>query len=238
VFVGVAVLNPRDRVPVWAWRSVLALALGAALLALGLLVATLLGAADPRPQGELSVDDTFAAPSRWHLSANGRPTTIPPPENGRLEIALSASGDEIVGAFTDPIGCPCTVELRAEQLSGGRDARYGLWWGDSVGLRTALVGINSDGYMGIEPGSSMPGRATMEWQLFPHVRPSGQVNNFRADIDANQVTVRLNDEIAARVPRDGSGPISAGLFVRASPHDAALIAFLDFKVWETKSTGP
>ena len=232
------VLNPQDRIPVWAWRFALVLALGAALLTLGLLAATLLGAADPRPLGTLSVEDTFGTPSRWHLSANGEQIALPALKNGRLELPVSAAGGNVSGAFADPIDCPCTIEMRAEQLSGARDACYGLWLGDIAGRPVTLAGVNSDGYMGIEPGPLATGSAIMEWQLFPHVRPSGQMNDFRADIDAYQVTIRLNDEVASRFPHSSDGPIPAGLFVQASPHEAAVIAFLDFKVWETRSTSP
>ena len=231
-------LNPRDRLPGWAWRSTLALVLSASLLAVGLLSATLLGVADPRPLGTLSADDTFSTPSHWHLSANGEPLAVPPLRNGRLEIALSASGGDITGAFAGSISCPCTIELRAEQLDGARFARYGLWWGETAGIWRIMAGVNSDGYMGIEPGSSATGPAILAWQHFPHVRASGQINDFRVDIDAHQVTVRLNDEVAARFPREDGGSVSAGLFAQASPDDAALIAFLDFRVWETESANP
>ena len=233
-----SVLNLPDRLPVWAWRFALALALGAALLTFGLLAATLLGAADPRPLGTRWVEDTFGIPSHWHLSADGEQIAVPPAKNGRLELSVSAAGGNISGTFEEPIDCPCTIELRAEQLGGARDVRYGLWWGDAASRSVILAGINSDGYMGIEPGPLTPGSAIMEWQLFPHVRSSGQMNDFRVDIDAHQISIRLNDEVASRFLRDGSGPISAGLFVQASPHEAAVITFFDFRVWETRSTSP
>lgn len=231
-------MHAADQLPAWAWRSALALALSAVLLILGLLAITLAGAADPQPLGAPSVEDTFNQPSRWQLSANGERVTTPDPINGHLDLSLSANGGVLMGLFTEPIRCPCTVELSAEQMSGGRDARFGLWWGDAAGQPVILVGVNSDGYMGITPGLSTPGAAFMDWQLFPHVRPTGHVNAFRADIDRSQVTVRLNDEVAARFARQGDSPISAGLFIQASPRDAARIAFLNFKTWETKSTGP
>ena len=236
MFAGYPIVNSPDRIPVWAWRSAFVLALSAGLMTLGLLVATLAGVADPQPFGALTAMDTFADPSHWHLSANGEPLAAPEPKNGRLELSMSA-GSVVIGTYANPIDCPCTVELRAKQTAGGRDARYGLWWGDADGHPTMLAGVNSDGYMGIDSGPSGHAPAIMEWQLFPHVRSMGQVNDFRADIDTHQVTVRLNDEVAARSPIEGSRRIWVGLFAQGSPRDAAQIGFLSFSVWETKSSG-
>ena len=74
----------------------------------------------------------------------------------------------------------------------------------------------------------------MEWQRFPHVRSVGQINTFRADIEAHEVTVRLNDEVAARFLSDPGDQTSAGFFLQSPQQGVALFSLLDLKVWQTK----
>lgn len=224
-----------DRIPNWVWQGALGLLIGAVVITLVLLVATLAGVADPRPLGVLTIDDHFADMSRWQLTPDGE-YSAPPSSGDLLELPVSAGGGELVGRFDAKMACPCTLELRAKQLSGAHDARYGLWWGDAAGRTVVLAGMNSDGYMGIEQKASTSSAMIMDWQLFPHVRPAGESNDFRADIDAQQVTVRLNEEAAAQFPWKHSGAVSAGFFIQASRQNKVLIGILGFKTWETKAT--
>lgn len=225
-------MKTNNLIPVWAWRGGVILLCGAALVTLVLLAATLAGIADPRPLGVLTVDDVFTDAHQWRLSADDSNNAAPSLVEGHYQVSVRAGDGQLIGVSPDDIVCPCTIELQGTQTGGEPDAKYGLWWGNAGHQPAILAGVNSDGYQGIQPGDSESGTPVRGWQVFPHVRRLGQVNVFRADIDGYQVTVRLNDEVAAQFSWNSQGRISAGFFVQASPQGDSVFQFLSFKAWE------
>src|SRR5688572_25925006 len=93
-----------------------------------LVVLILAGIADPRPVGKQVADDILTSGDQW---------TAYPEDTGwdANEDGLHVEADPESRVYlTTPyaVSCPCTVEISARQMSGARDAYYGLWWGESA----------------------------------------------------------------------------------------------------------
>jgi hypothetical protein len=228
-------LKNDDSSPGWLWRGSLSLLIAAILLMIGLLVATLAGVADPRPLGRLTVEDRFEHPDAWQTRSGGAsvPSTSQQPL-GRYRLKVAAGGQRVVLTGPYLIHAPCTIEVSAQQIDGASDVEYGMWWGQSESAVNLWEGINSNGYLGIEPASPPGGQPLRDWELFPHVRPLGQVNVFRVDIDAPQVVIRLNDEVAGKFIWTAPSVIVPGLVVQPTTEGSATIDFLVLRVWEAQ----
>jgi hypothetical protein len=99
-----------------------------------------------------------------------------------------------------------------------------------------LAEVNSNGYLGLGPGSASGTDSLRDWELFPHVRPEGQVNVFRADVNQTQVMIRLNNEVAGQFTWASPGEVMPGLIVQPSKSGSATIDFLVLKVWEVQGS--
>jgi hypothetical protein len=210
-------LTGDDSFPRWAWNASLIMLGGALLIALVLLFATLRGIADPPHFGEPTINQLFSGDDK-----------------GRI---IAYEGDaQTVKTLAGEITCPCTVELRVVQTSGPTDAAYGLWWGLPIESPETLFGSTSDGYLAILPGDPATAAPVRDWQLFPHVRPLGEGNTFRIDVNEGQITVRLNDEVVSGF-EISSRQISVGYFVQGSRAGDAAFQLISFNTWETNRMG-
>jgi hypothetical protein len=230
-------MSDHNEPPVWAWRASIGMLAASVLIAVGLLAATLSGVADPRPVAALVVDDDFQSATGWQMAPDGVSASARGAER-EYRLTVRAGQDQIWATSPHEITPPYTLELSARQISGQGDVGYGLWWGTADHTAAILMAVNSDGYMAVatvEPQSQAP---ALNWLLFPHVRPEGQINIFRADQVSGQLTVRLNDEIAGQFSADWPGRVQAGFFIRESQHGSAVIEFLSFKVWEDRASAP
>jgi hypothetical protein len=101
-----------------------------------------------------------------------------------------------------------------------------------------MVGLNSDKYLAILPGTMQGRGAIRDWQTFPHVRPLDAINTIQVTIVDESVTVRLNEEVAAQFPYIPALPLSAGLFAQAYADKGGTIELVRFKVWTEKASPP
>jgi hypothetical protein len=232
----VAIVDKVDTLPVWAWRTSIGLLTAVILATVGLLGAALAGVGDPRPSGNLTVDDYFETAHVWQISVQeGAESPVVKYDAGHYQMTVRAGTKQLLGTAPYEIHFPCTLELSAEQVDGQGDAGYGLWWGAVNQSPDFRVELNGNGYLAILPGDNQAGPLVRDWQLFPHVNPPGQINVLRVYIAREDTTVRLNDEIAGRMGAPRLSLISAGFFIQASQHGDVTVSFLSFRVWEEAS---
>lgn len=201
--------------PRWLWRAALGLLAGVLLFAGVLLALALAGVSDPRPVGDPALDVAPGAAGRVFV-----------PEASASRFATTSH------TFTPP----GTLELTARLAGGPPDAACGLWWGASPDAAT-LVAVTGSGYLAVlavEGGEMLP---VADWRRFPHIRPAGEANRLRADIADGQVTVLINDEVAAAfevetVGAAGERPQQVGFYVETFEMGGAEVAFERLQVWE------
>jgi hypothetical protein len=181
--------NPKDQIPIWAWRSVrwgfVILVIGLA----GLIAAVALGVADPKPVGPLKWEDHFT-PGRWETFGEARFVA------GGLDVS-GAEG----GAVTAPESADFTFEAAAGQSGGEIGAAYGLVVGYQSLQNHIAVLINGNGYVQV---ISADGREWRQWGQWPNILLGTEANRLRVDVVDGEGLIRINDEVLLQAPvREG-----------------------------------
>lgn len=184
----ILLMNNADLPPHWLKPAALAVmfsAIGAVTL---ILVLVLLGIADPKPLGKLTLDD-----------------------NQPIELSTTA-GHTIYQPALNVVQCPCTIETTMQQADGAPTAAYGLWWRTNDAL--TVTALNGNAYYAVFDDSF---NYQSEWQRFPWLLPQTESNRLRIDLNSDgTATLRLNDEVAASFTWSTLSPIEVGFYAQTT----------------------
>jgi len=215
------------------WRIAMLSLIGSLAFAATLLALALAGVSDPRPLGMLKREEQFEDIAAW-IALNSKVLAGQNFANGRVTVEPQARL-LITAPFT--LHPPGTAILIAEQQSGDTTAGYGLWWGEA-GASQTIVGVNSDGYLAALKIEADRTTNILPWRLFPHVRGVGVINKWQVDLDANRVTIWLNDERVTEFAGISSQELTVGLYAEASKSGRATFKFDDMTIWESEPQSP
>ncbi|MBN1311429.1 MAG: hypothetical protein JXB30_08420 [Anaerolineae bacterium] len=218
-----------ETIPVWLWRLVPAVLLGAVIAVLILLVMALGGISNPQRIGELVVHDDLARDIGWVLQSGEAQGEI---DDGVYQVALS--GDKARAFVLAPyqVQAPCTIMIAVRQIGGLSDAGYGLWWGDLSAERYNVVAVNGNGYLTVFQSDAGKVVSVMPWQVFPRIHPQGVINTMQVDVIDDHVLVRVNDEVAATLDWVPERSFGTGFYVETFAAGGT-IACLDWlSIWQ------
>jgi hypothetical protein len=218
--------------PGWLWWGSLITLVGVIALAAIVLGLVLGGVGDPRPAGELAVQDELDRVKGWVL----RPDTATGEVcEGAYCIEAPQPNTRVFAGAPYELSPPGTLEIAARQAGGPREAGYGLWWGD--GDTCTVVAVNGNGYFGVFQVTGGDFEPIEEWRPFPHVLGRGEVNRLRVDVLDGRVVVRVNDELAATFEQSTGGPLGVGLYVETFNTGGSVAAFEWLRMWQDRNTG-
>jgi hypothetical protein len=218
--------------PGWLWRGSLIALVGVMALAAIVLGLVLCGVGDPRPAGELAVQDELDRVGGWEI----RPDTVTGEvREGTYHIEVPQPNTRVFASTPYEMAVPGTLEIAARQASGPREAGYGLWWGD--GDTRTVVAINGNGYFGVFQVTGGDVESIEEWQPFPHVLGRGESNRLRVDVLDGWVVVRVNDELAATFEQSTGGLPGVGLYVETFNTGGSVAAVEWLRIWQDRRTG-
>lgn len=163
---GQAMIEPQAQgIPGWLKLA------GGLLLLLGLLGATLVasGLFDPRPGSDLG------------------PVLTP----GRVTIPAGAAQTTWL-TNTLRLDQPFSLRLTAALATGEADSGYGVALGGPAA--EWVVALSPLGYVAIWQTVAGQRVDVLPWQTWPHARPGTTSNEFQLDVQAGQMTVRINRE--------------------------------------------
>lgn len=154
-----------DGVPGWLKLA------GGLLLLLGLLGVALVasGLFDPRPGTDFG------------------PVLTP----GRIAIPAGAAQTTWL-TNTLPLDQPFSLRLTAALAAGEADSGYGIALGSPAS--EWVVALSPLGYVAIWQTVAGQREEVLPWQTWPHARPGTASNEFQLDVQAGQMTVRINRE--------------------------------------------
>jgi hypothetical protein len=201
----ILLMNNDALTPAWLKPAALAVLLGTIALVALILALVILGIADPKTLGTLTLDN---------------------PES--IELS-SAAGHTIYQPALDAVHCPCTIEATMRQTSGESTAAYGLWWRTSDVL--TIAALNGNAYYAVFDNLSTD---LVEWQRYPWLLPQGETNRLRLDLAGDgSATLRINDEIAASFTWNSISPIEIGFYL--APSDTPLTVIIErLRVWSSE----
>ena len=214
--------------PRWAIRLAWITLAGALIFVGVLLVLALAGVSDPRPKSAPRVSDPLTSLAGW----SAQPLEALALEAGAgLRLEAAGPDERALAAAPYQIAVPGVLAAQMRQAAGPPESYYGIWWGESPEDCVVAL-VNTDGYFGIEHvvGTQRTWvRAPARW---PHIRGGDQPNTFQLDVSAGQAVLWINDERAAAIPLEGSGPLRAGFVVVAGPHEGAAVLIEHLWLWD------
>lgn len=219
-------MTDQDSFPAWLWWGSVYALVGVIGIALVVLLLILMGIANPKPVGALTLDASLDDTNDWEIGELDGVSIEAHSDN--LLLSLAEADTKAFVATPYRIGPPGTIELAATLQSGPDEAGYGLWWGESADQIQGVVAVNGNGYLTILRADE----PFMEWQPFPHVKSAGNTNRLRVYIEADQVVVRINDELAASFESDAGESFQIGLYTETFNNSGAVIAFEWIRVWQ------
>jgi hypothetical protein len=214
--------------PAWL-RTASLTAFVSVLLITGILVILILaGIADPRTVGNPVVDDALASKAgwssyptdtRWHTQADD------------FQVTNAAVSSRVYLIAPYRVSCPCTLEIRARQTSGARDAHYGLWWGAGPDQTHTAAGLNSNGYFGVFSFEGNQISSIVDWHIYPWVLPQGEANRLRVNLLEGGIgEILINDEDAAAITWRGT-ILSIGFVVETTATGESMVTFERLQIW-------
>lgn len=218
--------------PSWLGNAALLLFAGT-LLGTGLLVILLLlGAADPKPLGSLTIDDPLDSATRWAVSP-GRFSAEA--EGGAYRITLRDQQTEAYITSPYQVKPPATLEVSVRQTDGPSSAGYGIWWGVGAAHQHRAFVVNGNSYVALFEVGDGAVHFVRPWELFPWVLPPGEINRLRIDILEGSVTLRLNEEVVGTFEGAAPSAMRVGFIVQTLNGGYSVVAFERLRIWQAAS---
>ncbi|MBI3361144.1 MAG: hypothetical protein HY023_08540 [Chloroflexi bacterium] len=214
-----------------------ALALMAVLVAA---IALTLGAADPKPVGQLRWDTDFhSASEAWSSESADGAQWIFGQDGVRVAFTRKDAVALTIGDAAQLLRFPAspdsfTFEVRAAQIAGVSGALYGIIFDFADARHYSALVVNGNGYARayrVEGGVETDWFPLAQW---PPVQVSGTPNRLRVDVNREKVTLRINDEVLSE--RDGEAGGGAGLIARSFA-PGQVVLFMRARLWALTPLG-
>lgn len=211
--------NDDEYPPPWLWNlargSFVILVIAISVL----IVAVVLGAGNPQPNGTLKWEDRLEKNMRWQIfekeSIFG---------SAGLTIPFNQKND--VGGMVTPVNTssPFTIEAAAAQVAGESGAWYGIVFNYYDSTHYTTIMVNGNGYVEIvEKG----GKVLLAQQEWPNIQLAQEANRIRLDVSNGIGIIRINDEILSQISIKGG---QVGIVARSSAA-AQQVRFYWVKLW-------
>lgn len=210
-------------VPVWLWRSTLALTALVLLVGLGLATALALGWRSPVPR---RAPDWTAADLIWRQYGDGWTAAT----GAGYQVQLTQPERRAWAVAARPVA-DFELQLDVRSLLPSEDVGYGVLYRHQDAANYYLFAIGGDGYFTItlvRKGEPIPLRV---WQQWPHVRRGAATNRLRVRCQAALCRFYVNDEFTAEIMDATFLSGEVGLWAQTFSDAALTVAFEELRLW-------
>ncbi len=164
----------------------------------------------------------------WNDPRLGRPPDWQPPD---LPLRLETRANERVVLLLDHLDSEFTFEMEAIPLSSAEFNGYGLVYRAQDIAHYYTFAVGSDGYFAILQIVGDEEVALVDWQQFPHIRRSQQINQLRVTCVGPTCHFYINDEYAATVEDSTWLEGDVGLWSCSFGDGNVGVQFVNVSVW-------
>ncbi len=193
------------------------------------------GVADPPHAGSLIVQDDLNTLHGWSVWPNRAQLEV---SGDGLIVSAPATGMRAQAISPYTFRVPATLEVVGRQAGGPADANYGIWWGSCPDGACTVAAVNGNGYFAIYRIRGQAVEMIYPWARFPWVRPHGEPNRLRVDLEAAQATIRINQEVVAVVAGAETGLLHMGVLAETQQRAPSQVEYTMLSIWAAAEAGP
>jgi hypothetical protein len=210
-------------VPVWLWRSILALVALVLLVGLGLVAALALGWRSPAPR---RAPDWTTSDLVWRQHGDGWMAIA---ETG-YQVQLTGPERRAWAIATEPLA-DFELQLDVRSLLPSEDVGYGVLYRYQDTDNHYLFAIGGDGYYTVTLVRSGEPIPLHVWQQWPHVRRGAATNRLRIRCQGARCQFYVNDEFTTETADDTFLSGDLGLWAQTFSDDGLTVVFEELRVW-------